>query len=48
MLYLSLHQNYIQEKDLHFERIKFDLKNERVRATYLNSVVKKVETLKNL
>jgi len=48
MLYLSLFQNYIKREDLHFERITFDLKNERVREDHPKYVSDRVRELKRM
>ena len=48
MLYLSLFQNYLKKADLHFERIQFDLKNERAREDHVKYVSGRVKELKRM
>jgi len=48
MLYLSLFQNYLNKKDLHHERIQFDLNNEIVRWAHLDYVSGRVKELKRM
>ena len=47
-LYLSLFQNYFNKKDLHFERIQFNLKNKRARVDHVKYVFGRVKELKKV
>ena len=48
MLHLSLSSNYTMEKqkDIHLERITFDLKNEKARIDHQRAMLKRVRILK--
>jgi hypothetical protein len=48
MLYLSLFPNYINKRDLHFEQIRFDLKNDKAIQDHMDEVSKKVGELRKM